>query len=143
MDITRRRLLQLGNAMAGLALLPPDTRALAVKAAAAPVDPPPALDDYFSLFDFEERALATLAPPIRAFVAGAAGDELTMRWNRESLDRIRLAPRNLHDVARVATHTVAPGLDSPIPILVAPIGFQRMMHADGEVATVRGRAPPA
>jgi len=121
-DLSRRQLLHVANAVAGAALLGDQAPAGA----------------RLNLFDFEPAAQARLSADVYAFIAGGAGDELTTRWNRESLDRIRLCPRNLEDVSGVDLSVSQPGLDLPHPILLAPIGFQRLMHVEGETGTVRG-----
>jgi 4-hydroxymandelate oxidase len=124
--LSRRDLLRLSNAAAGWSLLASTTRE-----APAPSSP-------LNLFDFESAARERLSAMVYAFIAGGAGDELTVRWNREALDRLRLCPRNLESVADPDMQVHLPGLDAPHPILLAPIGFHRLMHADGELATVRG-----
>jgi len=54
----------------------------------------------------------------REFIEGAAADELSMRWNREAHDRMRLNPRVLRDVSPVDTRESVLGLDLPFPTLV-------------------------
>jgi 4-hydroxymandelate oxidase len=130
MNITRRSLLRWTQALAGWSIVAPDS----TTADSIPV----ARGDPINLFDFEPAARQRLPASVYAFIAGGAGDELTVRWNRESLDRIRLLPRNFEDVSGVDLSVHQPGLELPHPILLAPIGFQRMMHAEGETATVRG-----
>jgi len=91
-----------------------------------------------SLSDFEALALERLTPEVSAFVTGGAADELTMRWNREALDRVRLRPRVLVDTSHVDTRLTLFGQSLAFPVLVAPMAFQRLVHQDGEVATARG-----
>jgi len=93
-----------------------------------------------SLSDFEALAQQRLTPQALAFVAGGAADELTLRWNREALDRIRLRSRVLVDVSRVDTRVTLFGQALPSPILVAPTAFHGLIHRDAEVATARGAA---
>ena len=72
------------------------------------------------------------------YLAGGGGDELTLRWNRERLDATRLLPRVLHDVSHLDTRLSLLGVELPFPVLLAPTGFQRLFHAEGELATARG-----
>ena len=53
-----------------------------------------------------------------AYLVGGAGDEVTLRGNRESFARIRLRPRMLVDVSEIDTSTVLFGetLKMPCPI---------------------------
>jgi 4-hydroxymandelate oxidase len=74
------------------------------------------------------------------YVSGGAGDELTLRWNIEAFERIRLRPRVLADVQGTDTRTTLLGTELSCPILLAPAAYHRLMHPDGEKATARGAA---
>jgi 4-hydroxymandelate oxidase len=91
-----------------------------------------------SLDDFEQLARERLPHMAREFLVGGAADEITLRWNRESFDRIKLRPRVLDDVANIDTSVTLFGRTMPHPILLAPVAYQRLFHADGEVETARG-----
>jgi 4-hydroxymandelate oxidase len=91
-----------------------------------------------NLFDFEALARGRISPMAWDYISGGAGDELTLRWNRESLDRIRLRPRILVDVSRLDTRTKLLGRELPFPILLAPTAYHRLIHPEGEIATARG-----
>ncbi|HZE96080.1 MAG TPA: alpha-hydroxy acid oxidase [Planctomycetota bacterium] len=92
------------------------------------------------LQDFEEAARRKLTATAYDFVAGGAADEITIRWNREAYERIRLRPRVLVDVSQVDVRVKLFGLDLPHPILLAPAAYQKLLHKDGEIATARGAA---
>ena len=47
------------------------------------------------LADFETIAQQRLTPEVYAFISGGAADELTVRWNQEALERVRLRSRVL------------------------------------------------
>src|SRR5258705_3659541 len=72
------------------------------------------------------------------YVNGGAGDELTVRWNKEAYQRIRLKPRVLVDVSKLDTRVTLFGQQHPFPIILAPTAAQKLTHPAGEVATVRG-----
>jgi 4-hydroxymandelate oxidase len=91
-----------------------------------------------SLDDFEQLARERLPHMQSEFLVGGAADEITLRWNRESFDRIRLRQRVLEDVANIDTSVTLFGRTMPHPILLAPVAYQRLFHADGEVETARG-----
>ena len=74
------------------------------------------------------------------YLAGGAGDEWTLRENESAFRRFVLRPRVLVDVGEVSTATRVLGIDVSMPILVAPMGFQRIFHPDGELATARAAA---
>ena len=71
---------------------------------------------------------------------GASADEITMRWNHEAYEHIRLKPRILVDVSKLDTRVSLFGQEFPFPILLAPTGGQRFVHPEGELAAVRGAA---
>ncbi len=75
-----------------------------------------------------------------ARIQGGAADEITLRWNREAYDRMRLRPRVLVDVSRLDTRIQLLGAELPFPILLAPVGAQSYVHPEGDVASVRGAA---
>jgi len=98
------------------------------------------LDRLLSLFDFEAEAQARVSHGAWARISGAAADELTLRWNHEAYEHIRLKPRILVDVSKLDTRVTLFGQEFPFPILLAPTGGQRLIHPEGELAAVRGAA---
>ena len=102
--------------------------------------PPDSLDKLLSLFDFEAAAEKRISHGAWARISGGAADEITLRWNHEAYEHIRLKPRVLVDVSRLDTRVNLFGQDLPFPILLAPTGGQRFVHPEGEIAAVRGAA---
>ena len=98
----------------------------------------PALSDFLNLAEFESAARQVLAHPVYEYVAGGAGDEISLRANQTAFDKIFLLPRVLRGVTPVNRSTTLFGTKLPAPVLLAPVAYQRMMHPDGELATVRG-----
>ena len=96
--------------------------------------------DILSLPEFEERARRCMTPMAYEYVASGAADEHTVRWNRDAFDRIRLRPRVLRDVAAVDLRVTLFGREHAFPMLLAPTAYHRVLHPDGEIATVRGAA---
>jgi len=90
------------------------------------------------LSDFEPLAKAKMPAMAWEYVTAGAGDEITVRWNIEAYQRIRLKPRVLVDVSKLDTRVTLFGQEHAFPILLAPTAAQSLMHADGELATVRG-----
>ncbi len=87
----------------------------------------------------EMEALAQEKLPQGAFdyMAGGAHDEVTLRANRDSFDRIALKYRVLVDVSECDLSTTVLGQKVSMPALIAPVAFQAMAHEDGEVATTK------
>lgn len=96
------------------------------------------LDEVVTLDDFEAVAREKLSEMAYAFLAGGAGDEHTLRWNREAFANLRLRPRVLEDVGSISTHVDLFGVRMPLPVLLAPVAYQRLFHAEGEEGTARG-----
>jgi 4-hydroxymandelate oxidase len=92
------------------------------------------------LTDFEAAARAVLPEMAYAYVSGGAGDELTLRWNVEAFQRIRLRPRVLVENQGTDTRCTVLGMPLSCPIALAPAAYHRLMHPDGELATARGAA---
>jgi 4-hydroxymandelate oxidase len=86
----------------------------------------------------EERARVVLGRAAYDFVAGGADEEETLADNIAAWSRLRVRPRVLRDVRLVSTGVRVLGTPLASPLLVAPIGFQRLAHPDGEEATTRG-----
>ncbi len=98
----------------------------------------PDLSTIINLFDLEPLAAERMTTMAYEYVASGAADELTVRWNRQALDAIKLNPRVLVDVSRLDTRVSLFGQELPHPILVAPTAYHKIMHPDGELATARG-----
>ena len=90
--------------------------------------------------DYERLAAERLDPGVLGYYAGGAGDERTMRDNVAAYARRRLRPRVLVDVSQVSTATTVLGTEISMPVLVAPVAFQRLVDPDGEVAMARAAA---
>ena len=93
-----------------------------------------------SVSDFEPLARQRMSHMAYEYVSGGAGDELTLRDNIQAFDRLRLHPRVLVDVSELDTRTTILGQPLEFPILMAPTAYHRIMHPEGELATVRGAA---
>ena len=57
-----------------------------------------------------------------------------MRRNRLSFDRLAFRPRVLVDVSKIDTSNTILGLDSKMPVILAPIGSQETFTANGASA---------
>ena len=97
--------------------------------------PPPV-----NLFDFEELARAALPKSAFDFFAGGSADEVTLRENRRAFDEIDLRYRVLAGVANRDLSVTLFGQKTSLPVLVAPTGFQKLAHPDGEIAMARAAA---
>ncbi|GAB3696188.1 alpha-hydroxy acid oxidase [Spirosoma flavus] len=96
------------------------------------------LADFVNLFDFEAKAAQLMSKLAYEYVASGAADEITLRWNRQSLDALKLNPTVLTDVTKPDTRVTLFGRELPYPILIAPTAYHRIMHPEAELATARG-----
>jgi isopentenyl diphosphate isomerase/L-lactate dehydrogenase-like FMN-dependent dehydrogenase len=90
--------------------------------------------------DYERLASEALDPGPLGYFAGGAGDERTLHENVAAFSRWRLRQRVLVDVSEVSAETTVLGERLSMPILVAPVAFQRLAHPEGEVAMARAAA---
>ena len=113
--------------------MPGDLEQAAAAAEGLPVEP-------CNVADYERIARERLDPGAYGYFAGGAGDEHTLRDNVEAYRRWQLRPRALVDVSDATTATTVLGADVSMPLLVAPVAFQRMAHPDGEPGMARAAA---
>ncbi|MDE3190525.1 MAG: alpha-hydroxy-acid oxidizing protein [Acidobacteriota bacterium] len=90
--------------------------------------------------DYVAAAAEKVDPAVWCYFEGGAGDEVTLRANVAAYGRWRFRPRMLVDVSDVATATTLLGTPVAMPLGVAPFAMQRLVDADGEVATARAAA---
>jgi L-lactate dehydrogenase (cytochrome) len=87
--------------------------------------------------ELERRAVEAMEPRAAHYVGAGAGSEDTMRANTEAFRRRRIAPAMLRDVSARDLSTTVLGTAMPAPLMLAPIGVQKIVHPDGEHATAR------
>lgn len=137
MPITRRQALVSAGAFAAASTFPLDGQTQHVASDAANVE---TSAEPVCLTDFEPLAKAKMQPMAWEYVNAGAADEITLRWNKEAYQRIRLRPRVLVDVSHLDTRVTLFGQEQAFPILLAPAAAQKLIHPDGELGTVRGAA---
>jgi isopentenyl diphosphate isomerase/L-lactate dehydrogenase-like FMN-dependent dehydrogenase len=98
------------------------------------------VETLLTLDDAERLAEQAISPEAWSYIVGGAGDERTLRWNRDAFSRYRLRPRVLVDVSSVTTETTVLGTPVSMPVLVAPMAFHQIAHEEGELATAKGAA---
>ncbi|GAA1383571.1 alpha-hydroxy acid oxidase [Kitasatospora putterlickiae] len=74
------------------------------------------------------------------YVDGAAEQEIGIGRARRAFEDVEFHPRVLRDVSRVDASTDVLGARSALPLVLAPTGFTRMMHHEGEIAVARAAA---
>ena len=92
----------------------------------------------FAELEAAARELLDVGP--YGYIQSGAGGEQTMRDNVASLANYSYVPRFLNDVSNVETSVTLFGRTYSSPLLIAPIGVQKMVHEEGEVATAKAAA---
>src|SRR5258708_5128141 len=87
--------------------------------------------------DLRQLARRRLPRAIFDFFDGGAEDEVTLRENRAAFERVRLLPRVLVDVAQVETRVKLFGVESKLPLAIAPIGGISAGRSGAEILLAR------
>jgi len=87
---------------------------------------------------FEPLARRRLSRMAYDYVRSGGGDEISMRENRAGFERLQLEPSVLVDVSEIDTRVNLFGTVFESPILLAPVAYHRLYHAEGEIGTARG-----
>ncbi|KAK8401303.1 hypothetical protein O3P69_002816 [Scylla paramamosain] len=87
--------------------------------------------------DYEKEARQHLNKNTLDYYQSGALDEVTLRENKEAMERWYIRPRFLRDVSHCSLATTLLGHKVAVPFGVAPTAMQRMAHNEGEVATAR------
>lgn len=92
--------------------------------------------------DFRPMARRRLPRPVFDYLDGGADGEVTLRENCRVFDDVTFRPRHAVAVAECDLRTHVLGFDISFPAVLAPVGYSRLMHPDGEAgaATAAGLA---
>ncbi len=93
-----------------------------------------------SVDDLRRIARRRLPRGVFDYLDGGAEDELTLAANRAAYTQVGFRPRVLRDVASVEVATDLLGAPVAFPLALAPAGFIRILHPDGELAAARAAA---
>jgi L-lactate dehydrogenase (cytochrome) len=90
--------------------------------------------------DLRRVARRRIPGPVFDYVDGGADEEITLRANRRAFLRWAFCPDSLVDVSGCDPAINLLGDEIPFPLVLAPTGYTRMMHTDGELAVGRSAA---
>lgn len=90
--------------------------------------------------DLRRAAKRRIPRPVFDYVDGAADEELAAAANVAAFRQWRFQPRVLADVSEADASTSLFGSTLPAPLVLAPTGYTRMMHPDGEAGVARAAA---
>jgi L-lactate dehydrogenase (cytochrome) len=90
--------------------------------------------------DLREIARRRTPRSVFDFVDGAAEAEISLARARAAFGRVTFHPRVLRDVSTVDLRRTVLGREAALPLVLAPTGFTRMVHHEGERAVARAAA---
>ncbi len=88
----------------------------------------------------EQRARRRMSDKAWAYIAGGAGEERTVRRNREAFARWQVVPRMAVGAAERDLSVDLLGQRLEAPVLLAPIGACGLVHPDADLMTARASA---
>ena len=95
------------------------------------------LEKCLNINDFRVLAKKKLPVMIFDYLDGGSDDEVTLRKNCQAFDKIELLPKVLRDVTNIDLSTSIMGEKIAFPFIMAPTGFTRLFHYQGEKAVAR------
>lgn len=93
-----------------------------------------------SVAQAKELARRRLPPSIFDYVEGGKEAEISVRANEEAFEQLRFRPRVCALSGAVNASTELLGRRIAMPVVIAPTGFVRVLHADGELGAARAAA---
>jgi len=90
--------------------------------------------------ELEAAALDAMDEKALGYVKGSAGGEKTAANNEAAFDRWRIEPEMLTGVETRDLSVEALGAEFDVPVMLAPIGCQSIVHEEGELASARAAA---
>jgi isopentenyl diphosphate isomerase/L-lactate dehydrogenase-like FMN-dependent dehydrogenase len=107
-----------------------------------PISPAGRLSRAVNIEDLRELARRRVPKIVFNYIDGGADDEWTLLENRRAFDTITFRPHQAVALPACDLRTRVLGTELSMPLLLAPVGYLRVMHPDGEIAAARaaGRA---
>ena len=93
-----------------------------------------------SVDDLRQQARRHVPRGVFDYIDGGAEDEVTLQRNVAAFQRVEFRPRVLRDVGAVDTSCRLLGRTLPLPLVLAPTGFSRILDPAGELAVARAAA---
>ena len=87
--------------------------------------------------DFRPIARHRVPKSVFDYLDGGAEGEITLRENCRIFNDVTFRPRHAVALKDCGLCTRVLGFDLSLPILLAPVGYSRLMHPGGEVAAAR------
>jgi L-lactate dehydrogenase (cytochrome) len=91
----------------------------------------------YDISDLRRVAKRRIPRPVFDYVDGAADEEISVAANVAAFRSWRFLPRVLAGVESADTSSQVLGSTLPVPMVLAPTGYTRMLHPDGEIGSAR------
>ena len=98
------------------------------------------LGSCYDIGDLRRVARRRIPRPVFDYVDGAADEEIAVAANVAAFRSWRFLPRVLAGVASADTSAPVFSSTLPVPIVLGPTGYTRMLHPDGEIGGARSAA---
>ena len=92
------------------------------------------LKEAYTLYDLRDIAKRRTPTAPFDYTDGSADQEISLARARQAFDDIEFQPNVLRDVSEVDLSSTVLGKRVSMPVGIAPTGFTRMMHTEGEIA---------
>jgi isopentenyl diphosphate isomerase/L-lactate dehydrogenase-like FMN-dependent dehydrogenase len=93
-----------------------------------------------NLSKLEAQASQVLDRQARAYFLASAGGRFTARTNARAFRGWQIVPRMFRDHEERYLSTTILGTRMPAPVILAPVGRQKLAHPDGDLASARAAA---
>ena len=90
-----------------------------------------------SVMDMRPLARRRLPRVVFDYLDGGAEGEVTLRENCRAFEDITFRPRHAVAVPNCDLRSRVLGFDLSLPVMLAPVGYSRLMYPEGEVAAAR------
>lgn len=90
-----------------------------------------------SIADLRNLAKSRVPRAVFDYLDGGSEGEVTLRENCRVYEDVTFRPQHAVALAECSLCTRVLGLDLALPFLLAPVGYSRLMHPEGEVAAAR------
>src|ERR1700757_2043626 len=90
-----------------------------------------------SIEDFRLLARRRIPKAVFDYLDGGAEGEVTLRENCRAFSDVLFRPRSAVAVGECDLKTRVLGHELSFPAMLAPVGYSRLMHPEGEVAAAR------
>jgi len=95
------------------------------------------LSQAVAIADLRELARSRVPQIVFNYIDGGAEEEWTLRENRRAFETVTFRPHQAVAVRSCDLRTRVLGMELSMPLLLAPVGYLRVMHPEGEVAAAR------